>query len=117
MSDIALWYGIMRHPIKRQDKMIRKLLLIGILSIVQGSSVSRSIAAELVSPLQGVPSLDDMAGDWIPMANVANPPAVHNFNQMLVVDHDLTSFFCNPGGLYPWQHGYPIIKLSIDGHE
>lgn len=67
--------------------------------------------------VDGVPSLDDMAGDWIPMKDVANPPAVHNFNQMLVVDRDLTSFFCNPGGLYPWLHGYPIVKLSIDGSE
>ncbi len=66
---------------------------------------------------QGVPSLDAMAGDWIPMTNVANPPAVHNFNQMLVVDRDLTSFFCNPGGLYPWKHGYPIVTLSINGKE
>jgi hypothetical protein len=65
----------------------------------------------------GIPSLDKMAGDWIPMRDVANPPAVHNFNQMLVVDRDLTSFFCNPGGLYPWRHGYPIVKLAVDGTE
>ena len=65
----------------------------------------------------GIPSLDEMAGDWIPMKDVANPPAVHNFNQMLVVDHDLTSFFCYPGGLYPWRHGYPIVKLAVDGQE
>ncbi len=65
----------------------------------------------------GIPSLDDMAGDWISMKNVANPPAVHNFNQMLVVDRDLTSFFCFPGGLYPWNHGYPIVKLAVDGQE
>ena len=69
------------------------------------------------SSAAGVPSLDEMAGDWIPMENVANPPAVHNFNQMLVVDRDLTSFFCHPGGLYPWRHGYPIVRLSIDGRE
>src|SRR2546423_13404357 len=97
--------------------MIKKLILIGIRSIVQGICISQSVGAELVSPSQGVPSLDDMGGDWIPMANVANLPAVHNFNQVLVVDRDLTSFFCNPGGLYPWQHGYPIITLLIDGHE
>jgi hypothetical protein len=65
----------------------------------------------------GIPSLDKMAGDWMPMRDVANPPAVHNFNQMLVVDRDLTSFFCNPGGLYPWRHGYPIVKLAVDGTE
>ena len=65
----------------------------------------------------GIPSLDDMAGDWISLQDVANPPAVHNFNQMLVVDRDLTSFFCNPGKLYPWRHGYPVVKLFIGCKE
>ena len=84
----------------------------------------QSLAAELpVSQTRlqtragAVPTLDEMAGDWLPMADVANPPAVHNFNQMLVVDRDLTSFFCHPGGLYPWRHGYPIVKLAVDGRE
>ena len=65
----------------------------------------------------GVPSLDKMAGDWVLMKDVANPPAVHNFNQMLIVDRDLTSFFCNIGQLYKWQHGYPVVKLLIDKKE
>ncbi len=73
----------------------------------------------------GVPTLDEMAGDWIPMADVANPPAVHNFNQMLVVGRDLTSFYCNPGGLFThtkdpavqWHAGYPLIRLAFDGQE
>ena len=64
-----------------------------------------------------IPSLDEMAGDWIAFKDVANPPAVHNFNQMLVVDRDLTFIFCNPGELYPWRRGYPIVKLSIDATE
>jgi len=64
-----------------------------------------------------IPSLDDMASDWIPMKDVANTPAVHNFNQMLEVDRDLTSFFCNPGQLYSRRRGYPVVKLSIDGKE
>lgn len=64
-----------------------------------------------------IPSLDEMAGDWIPIKDVANPPAVHNFNQMLVVDRDLTSIFCHPGGLYPWRRGYPVVQLWIDGQK
>ena len=72
-----------------------------------------------------VPSLDEMAGDWIPMADVANPPAVHNFNQMLVVGRDLTSVFCNPGGLFThtkdpavqWRAGYPLVRMAVDGQE
>jgi hypothetical protein len=76
----------------------------------------------------GIPSLDDLAGDWMLMANLENPPAVHNFNQMLVVNRDLTSYFCNPGALFVydgnarfksenWSEGYPMVKLTVDGQE
>jgi len=41
----------------------------------------------------GVPSLDEMAGDWLPMKDVANPPDVNNFHDMLIINRDLTSFF------------------------
>ena len=74
----------------------------------------------------GIPSLDEMAGQWIPMQDVDNPPAVHNFNQMLVVGRDLTSYYCNPGGLFthtkiPVFNGpqvtrwlrYPLMALNI----
>jgi hypothetical protein len=66
-----------------------------------------------------------MAGDWLPMKDVANPPDVHNFNQMLVVGRDLTSFYCNPGGLFThtknpeiqWNAGYPLVRVAFDGVE
>ena len=72
-----------------------------------------------------VPTLDEMAGQWVPMQDVANPPAVHNFNQMLVVGRDLTSYYCNPGGLFThtkdpavqWTAGYPLVKITINGIE
>ncbi len=71
------------------------------------------------------PSLDDMAGDWMPLTIVTNLPDVHNFNQMLIVNRDLTSFFCNPGGLFSrgpdptiqWRVGYPLVKMTLDGVE
>ncbi len=85
---------------------------------VAGTNTANPPVAPLTSvSIPGIPSLDEMAGDWIPMSDVANPPAVHNCNQMLVVDRDLTSFFCNPGILYPWQHGYPVVKLFLGGQE
>ena len=66
-----------------------------------------------------IPTLDEMAGDWIPMKDVVNPPAVHNFHDMLMVDYDLTSFACSPGGeIIPWntvKKIYPPIKLLIGG--
>ncbi len=64
-----------------------------------------------------------MAGDWLPMKDVANPPDVNNFHDMLIVNRDLTSFFCNPedwlwgGADGVWKAGYPPITLTIAGKE
>jgi len=67
-----------------------------------------------------IPDLDEMAGDWLPMRDVANPPAVHNFHDMLLVNRDLTSFFCYPDD-WLWSNGprlgYPPVKLTISGKE
>ena len=71
----------------------------------------------------GIPSLDEMAGAWLPMNDVANPPDVNNFHDMLLVNRDLTSFFCNPedwlwgGADEVWHAGYPLVTLTIAGKE
>ena len=69
----------------------------------------------------GVPPLDGMAGSWLPMKDVANPPDVNNFHDMLLVNRDLTSFFCNPedwlwaGGDEKFHFGYPPVTLTVAG--
>jgi hypothetical protein len=72
------------------------------------------------APPAGVPPLDEMAGDWLPMKDVANPPDVNNFHDMLLVNRDLTSFFCYPED-WLWngkpRFGYPSITLTIAGKE
>lgn len=74
----------------------------------------------LAQTLAGVPSLDEMAGDWLPMHDVANPPDVNNFHDMLLVNRDLTSFFCYPED-WLWngkpRFGYPPITLTVAGTE
>ncbi|HUA38216.1 MAG TPA: hypothetical protein VMA35_07415 [Candidatus Sulfopaludibacter sp.] len=71
----------------------------------------------------GAPSLDEVAGDWLPMKDVANPPDVNNFHDMLIIGRDLTSFYCNPGdwlwgwGDGKWSAGYPLVMLTIAGKE
>ncbi len=75
----------------------------------------------LAQTLAGVPSLDEMAGDWLPMKDVANPPDVNNFHDMLLVNRDLTSFFCCPED-WLWRDGkfrfgYPPVTLTIAGKE
>ncbi|HEY2082971.1 MAG TPA: hypothetical protein VGI88_09320, partial [Verrucomicrobiae bacterium] len=68
----------------------------------------------------GVPPLETMAGGWLPMKDVANPPDVNNFHDMLLVNRDLTSFFCYPED-WLWsgkpRFGYPPITLTIAGKE
>jgi hypothetical protein len=68
-----------------------------------------------------VPLLDEMAGAWLPMKDVANPPDVNNFHDMLLVNRDLTSFFCYPED-WLWtdgkfRFGYPPVTLTIAGRE
>ena len=59
-----------------------------------------------------IPSLDEMAGDWMPLTIVASLPDVHNFNQMLVVNRDLTSF------VYPRHASVdPLVTMTLDGVE
>jgi hypothetical protein len=71
----------------------------------------------------GLPSLDEMAGNWLRMKDVANPPDVNNFRDMLLINRDLTSFFCNPEdwlwawGDEKWNAGYPLVTLTIAGQE
>ena len=101
------------------------LLLVSLTALKAAGTTTGSPSFARAVAAIGIPSLDEMAGDWIPMQNVANPPAVHNFQQMLVVGRDLTSYYCNPGGLFThtkdpgvqWTAGYPLVKISLDGSE
>lgn len=93
-------------------KTSRVLLELTTLLFIAGPSTSSA-----------VPTLDEMAGDWIAAVNVANRPAVHNFHDMLIVDRDLTSVFCCPGaqlwtsGPEPFMRGFPPVRLTLEGHE
>ncbi len=68
----------------------------------------------------GMPKLDEMAGEWLPMQNVANLPDVNNFHDMLLINRDLTSFFCYPDD-WLWsgqpRFGYAPVILTVDGKE
>src|SRR5262249_21197599 len=81
------------------------------------------ICCGAILPPNGVPSLDEMAGDWLPMKDVANAPDVNNFHDMLLVDRDLAAVFCNPDDwLWGWaddkfRAGFPLVKLTINGKE
>ena len=105
--------------------MLKLARLFGVLGLVAISPLSMARCAP------AIPTLDEMAGDWLPMKLVDNPPAVHNFNDMVLFYRDrgavfdLTSFTTgnpadlgNPGGLLWYDNPnkiYPTIRLLIDG--
>ena len=76
-------------------------LTVLLLSPIAGLSAAETSTGHPASTLTaGTPTLDEMAGDWLALADVANPPDVHNFNQMVIVGRDLTSYYCYPGALF-----------------
>src|SRR5260221_13140350 len=99
-----------------QRSIVSKVIsIIGLLMVLffQSAGIYAGVAS-------GIPKLDEMAGEWLPMQNVANPPDVNNFHDMLLVNRDLTSFFCYPED-WLWsgrpRFGYPPITLMIAGKE
>src|SRR5258708_28011888 len=100
---------------KLETALLRKIIFINCalawLPAVLGYGRSASPA--------GVPLLDEMAGTWLPMKDVVNPPDVNNFHDMLLVNRDLTSFFCCPED-WLWRDGkfrfgYPPVALTSAG--
>jgi len=109
--------------------MVAVNLLIVIISQKVHAQQSSSSATMRAKTL-GIPTLDEMAGEWTPFNDIVNPPSLHNGHNMLIVDRDLTSYFFSPDGwLYNlaayadpkepsvWRRGYPAVKLLLDGKE
>jgi hypothetical protein len=94
---------------------LKTIPMIGLLAILFFQSTEICTAAT-----PNIPTLDEMAGNWLPMQDVANPPDVNNFRDMLLVNRDLTSFFCYPED-WLWsgqpRFGYPPVILTVNGKE
>jgi len=89
-----------------------KIPIVTVLSLFIGAPVC---AGTTVS----VPTLDQMAGDWIKAAHVLNPPAIDNGRDMIQVRYDLISTRFNPGSTMMPQTatGVPLPLLRLDGQE
>jgi hypothetical protein len=86
----------------------------GLLSILLAIVSVQHVESSPAQPGPKIPSLDEMAGDWVPMNDVAYPPAVHNFHDMIGVNRDLVSFIFRPP---PKREPQLPIKLLINGQE
>ena len=98
-----------------KSKKSKTISTIGLLAILffQSTGIHATVTPN-------IPTLDEMAGNWLPMHDVTNPPDVNNFHDMLLVNRDLISFFCYPED-WLWsgqpRFGYPPVTLTIDGKE
>ena len=76
--------------------------------------------------MEFVPTIDEMASDWLDVAELAHMPSLHNFHDMAACSPDLMGVNYNPDGqLFDWPTGprwfryltLPLVKLKVNGSE
>jgi hypothetical protein len=104
------------------NSMLRKMfgggaaiLLAGCVSHAKSTASSETPAsAQIVCPLPaGVPTLDEMAGDWKSRAELAQFPSIHNFDAELLVNKDFASvsWIASP----PFSQGFHSGVFKLNG--
>jgi hypothetical protein len=112
--------------------MLLRVLSAAIGSVMVALIVPDSISAQPLSPSRatsgareaGVPSIDEMASEWLDVSELAHMPSLHNFHEMAACSPNLLGVNYNPGGqLFDWPVGpkwfryitLPLVTLRIDG--
>ncbi len=103
----------MRDP----KRWLKSLLAVVALAVGIETALAKEAALR-----PAIPSLDEMAGEWVPMKDVASPPAIHNLHDILLGRFDLVSFSYNPGysillNLNQERRMYPTVSLFIGDKE
>ena len=79
-----------------------------------------------MEPRDLVPELDELASDWLDVADLAHMPSLHNFHQMAVCALDLvgihfwtrdSQMFVRDGRRFLEYRSYPRLTMRIDGAE
>jgi hypothetical protein len=89
---------------------------------------SAGLAADSPDVKSVIPSIEDMASEWLEVENLVQMPSLHNFHEMAACAPTLLGVNYNPGGrLFGWPvngrwYDYqtlPLVKLLINGqtHE
>ena len=77
-----------------------------------------------MEPRDLVPELDELASDWLDVADLAHMPSLHNFHQMAVCALDLvgihfwtrdSQMFVRDGRRFLEYRSYPHLTMRIDG--
>jgi hypothetical protein len=79
-----------------------------------------------MEPIYLVPELDELASDWLDVADLAHMPSLHNFHQMAVCAPDLLGvhfwtrdgqMFVRDGPRFLEYRSYPRLTMRIAGTE
>jgi len=105
----------------REPKRVIKILLAAMM-LTAGVEAATAKDANVTTPRPAIPTLDEMGGEWVPMKEVASPPAIHNLHDILLGCFDLVSFSYNPGysillNLNQERRMYPTVRLFVGDKE
>lgn len=89
---------------------------------------STNVLAEAPAVKDVIPSIEEMASEWLEVENLVQMPSLHNFHEMAACAPTLLGVNYNPGGrLFGWPvvtrwYDYqtlPLVKLLVNGktHE
>ena len=104
----------MLQPLRFKATAIPRNAWVAILAIRLAGAVLSSAATSPAIPLPvGVPTLDEMAGDWKTPGELEQFPSIHNFNGQMLVNKDLASisWLASP----PFSQGFHSGALKLDG--
>jgi hypothetical protein len=92
---------------------LKHLFLAGFVSMSLAAGHDQVFAAQTFSLPQGVPTLDEMAGDWKTRAELVQYPSIHNFKAELLVNKDFTSvsWVASP----PFSQGFHSGAFKLNG--
>jgi hypothetical protein len=105
---------------------IATLSVTSTLSVVAIAQTTEKAPAETQESMRFVPTIDEMASEWLEVAELAHMPSLHNFHDMAACSPDLMGVNYNPDGqLFDWPTGprwfryltLPLVKLKVNGHE
>ncbi|TWU28441.1 hypothetical protein [Bythopirellula polymerisocia] len=107
-------------------RSLKQLLLIISISISSFSQLLSDGSAETRGNQSAIPSIDEMASEWLEVDELAHMPSLHNFHDMAACAPDLIGVNYNPDGqLFDWPTGprwfryltLPLLQLRVNGSE
>src|SRR5512142_2323332 len=99
--------------IRSKTSIITRNVAVNLLALALTGTVLSAVPAFAAIALPaGVPTLDELAGDWKTPAELEQFPSIHNFNGQMLVNKDFASisWLASP----PFSQGFHSGALKLD---